>query len=255
MLEQIEERDLALRNAKDELEERVQERTTELKTAVRELEAFAYTVTHDLRGPLDAVSGIGFVLQKDYENFMDEDGREMLQSLRNSSTRMATLIDDLLNLSRAGTSGLERSTVDLSALADSIAKELQAAELHRSVKFTVAPGAIALADAGLMQVALENLICNAWKYTEKTTDALIEFGCKRAGQEIVCFVRDNGAGFNPEFADRLFKPFQRLHTQGEFFGTGIGLATVQRIISRHGGRLWAEGAVGEGATFYFALDF
>ena len=201
------------------------------------------------------VSGIGFVLQKDYANTMDADGQEMLQSLRNSSTRMATLIDDLLNLSRAGTSGLERSTVDLSALATSIAEELQVAEPQRKVKFTIAAGAIVLADAGLMRVALENLIRNAWKYTEKISDATIEFGYQRSAHEIVCFVRDNGAGFNPEFADRLFKPFQRLHTQGEFVGTGIGLATVQRIISRHGGRVWAEGIVDNGATFYFGLDF
>jgi len=254
MLTQIEQRDLALRHARDELEERVQERTAELKTAVRELEAFSYTVAHDLRGPLDAVSGIGFVLQKDYGNRMSADGQQMLQSLRDSSTRMATLIDDLLNLSRAGTSGLERSTVNLSALASSIAEELKTAEPGRSVHFTIAAGAIVLADAGLMRVALENLIRNAWKYTEKTDAASIGFGYKRAAHEIVCFVRDNGAGFNPEFSDRLFKPFQRLHTQGEFAGTGIGLATVQRIISRHGGRVWAEGAVGEGATFYFALD-
>jgi signal transduction histidine kinase len=254
MLAQIEQRDLALRHARDELEERVQERTAELKAAIRELEAFSYTVAHDLRGPLDAVSGIGFVLQKDYASRMDAEGQEMLQSLRSSSTRMATLIDDLLNLSRAGTSGLERSTVDLSALASSIADELRAAEPGRKVIFMIAPGAIVLADAGLMRVALENLIRNAWKYTEKTADASVEFGYKWAEHEIVCFVRDNGAGFNPEFADRLFKPFQRLHTQGEFVGIGIGLATVQRIISRHGGRLWAEGGVGEGATFYFALD-
>lgn len=254
MLVQIEQRDLALRNARDELEERVQERTTELKTAVRELEAFSYTVAHDLRGPLDAVSGIGYVLQKDYAESMRTDGQEMLQSLRNSSTRMANLIDDLLNLSRAGTSGLERSTVNLSAMAESIAEELKAAEPGRNVHFTIAAGAIVLADAGLMRVALENLIRNAWKYTEKTRAASIEFGYKRAAHEVVCFVRDNGAGFDPEFADRLFKPFQRLHSQGEFVGTGIGLATVQRIISRHGGRVWAEGRVGEGATFYFALD-
>lgn len=254
MLAQIEQRDLALRHARDELEERVQERTTELKASIRELEAFSYTVAHDLRGPLDAVSGIGFVLQKDYANSMRADGQEMLQSLRDTSTRMANLIDDLLNLSRAGTSALGRSTVDLSALATSIAKELTAAEPGRNVHFTIAAGAIVLADAGLMRVVLENLIRNAWKYTEKTTAVSIEFGYKRAAQEIVCFVRDNGAGFNPKFADRLFKPFQRLHTQGEFVGTGIGLATVQRIISRHGGRVWAEGNLGEGATFYFALD-
>jgi light-regulated signal transduction histidine kinase (bacteriophytochrome) len=254
MLRQIEQRDAALRHVRDELEERVQERTAELKLANRELEAFSYTVAHDLRGPLDAITGISFVLQKDYSTDIDGEGREMLNSLQSSSAKMATLIDDLLHLSRAATTSPERSTVNLSLMAASIADELKAAEPDRVVYFTIAPDAIVLADAGLMRVALENLLRNAWKYTSNRDCARIEFGYKRAGSEIVCFVRDNGAGFNPEFSDRLFKPFQRLHTQGEFAGTGIGLATVQRIISRHGGRVWAESAVNQGATFYFALD-
>lgn len=254
MLAQIEQRDVALRHAHDALEERVQERTTELKAANRELEAFSYTVAHDLRGPLDAINGIGFVLQKDYATCMDAEGQEMLDNLRRSSTKMAGLIDDLLHLSRAATTNLERSTVDLSAMAASIAEELKSAEPDRNVYFKIAPGAIVLADAALIRVALENIMRNAWKYTSKMLSARIEFGYKRAGSQIFCFVRDNGAGFNPEFADRLFKPFQRLHTQGEFAGTGVGLATVQRIITRHGGRVWAEGAVDQGATFYFALD-
>lgn len=254
MLGQIEQRDVALRHARDELEERVQERTTELKVANRELEAFSYTVAHDLRGPLDTITGIGFILQKDYSASMDAEGLGMLNSLRNSSAKMATLIDDLLHFSRSGTTSPERSTVNLSLMAASIADELKAAEPDRIVYFTIAPGAIVLADAGLMHVALENLLRNAWKYTSNLASARIEFGYKRVGSEIFCFVRDNGAGFNPDFVDRLFKPFQRLHTQGEFEGTGVGLATVQRIISRHGGRVWAEGAVGQGATFYFALD-
>ncbi|MHB1938289.1 MAG: ATP-binding protein [Acidobacteriaceae bacterium] len=254
MLAQIEQRDFALRQARDELEERVQERTEELKTAIRELEAFSYTVAHDLRGPLDAVSGIGFVLQKDYAGVMNTEGREMLESLRSSSIRMAALIDDLLNLSRAGSSGLERSNVDLSQLASSIADELKAAEPDRDVYFKIASGAVVLADGGLMRVALENLLRNAWKYTAKRLAARIEFGFHRVGSQTTYFVRDNGAGFNPAFADRLFKPFQRLHSQGEFPGTGVGLATVQRIIARHRGRVWAESAVGQGATFYFVLD-
>ena len=254
MLTQIEQRDVALRHAHDALEERVQERTTELKAANRELEAFSYTVAHDLRGPLDAINGIGFLLQKDYAGSMNAEGREMLENLRRSSAKMAGLIDDLLHLSRAGTTNLERSTVDLSVIAASIADELKTAEPDRNVYFKIAPGAIVLADAGLIRVALENLMRNAWKYTSKLLSARIEFGYKRAGSQIFCYVRDNGAGFNPEFADRLFKPFQRLHTQGEFAGTGVGLATVQRIIARHGGRVWAEGAVDQGATFYFALD-
>ncbi len=254
MLTQIEQRDSALRQARDELEQRVQERTTELKTANRELEAFSYTVAHDLRGPLDAIGGIGFVLQQGYGDGMNAEGKEMLESLRHSSAKMAVLIDDLLNLSRAGTSTLERSTVDLSLIALSIAKELRTAEPDRNVYFTIAPGAVVLADAGLMRVALENMIRNAWKYTSQHLSARIEFGFKRVGAETIYFVRDNGAGFNPEFSDRLFKPFQRLHTQGEFAGTGIGLATVQRIIARHGGRVWAEGATEQGAAFYFSLD-
>ncbi len=254
MLSQIEQRDIALRQARDELEQRVQERTLELKAANRELEAFSYTVAHDLRGPLDAIGGIGFVLQQGYGGKLDAEGREMLDRLRHSSTKMAALIDDLLNLSRAGTSGLEHSTVDLSAMAASIAEDLKAAEPERNVEFAIAPGAIVLADAGLMRVALENLMGNAWKYSSQRSHACIEFGFQRSGVQIVCFVRDNGAGFNPDFADHLFKPFQRLHTQGEFAGTGIGLATVQRILTRHGGRVWAEGAPGKGATFYFSLD-
>lgn len=254
MLAQIEHRDSALRQARDLLEERVQERTAELKTANRELEAFSYTVAHDLRGPLDAIDGIGFVLQHGYADKLDVEGREMLDRLRYSSTKMAALIDDLLNLSRAGTSGLERSTVDLSASVSTIAADLKASEPGRDVEFVIAPGAIVLADAGLICVALENLIRNAWKYSSHHASARIEFGFKRVGAQTVYFVQDDGAGFNPDLADRLFKPFQRLHTQGEFAGTGIGLATVQRILARHGGRVWAEGAPEKGATFYFSLD-
>lgn len=254
MLTQIEQRDSALRQARDELEARVQERTAELKAANRELEAFSYTVAHDLRGPLDAIGGIGFLLQQSYADRIDAEGKEMLDRLRQSSGKMAALIDDLLNLSHAGTSALERSTVDLSKIAASIAEELKAAEPDRNVYFTIAPGAMVLADAGLMRVVLENLIRNSWKYTSQRLSARIEFGFRRLGPQVTFFVRDNGAGFNNDFADRLFKPFQRLHTQGEFAGTGIGLATVQRIIARHGGRAWAEGAVDQGATFYFSLD-
>ena len=254
MLAQIEQRDSALRRARDELELRVQERTAELKTANRELEAFSYTVAHDLRGPLDAIGGIGFLLQQGYGDRLDDEGKEMLGRLRQSSVKMAALIDDLLNLSRTGTTGLERSTVDLSAMASGIAEDLKTAEPERNVEFVIAPGAIVLADAGLMRVVLENLLRNAWKYSSHHSTARIEFGFDRVGAQVVCFVRDDGAGFNPQFTDRLFKPFQRLHTQGEFPGTGIGLATVQRIISRHGGRVWAEGSPEKGATFYFSLD-
>ncbi|MGC1782635.1 MAG: ATP-binding protein [Acidobacteriaceae bacterium] len=254
MLTQIEQRNSALRQARDELERRVQERTAELKAANRELEAFSYTVAHDLRGPLDAIGGIGFLLQQGYSDHIDTEGKEMLDRLRQTSGKMAALIDDLLNLSRAGTSALERSTVDLSKIALSISDDLKTAEPERNVYFAIVPGAMVLADAGLMRVVLENLIRNSWKYTSQRLSARIEFGFRRLDSQVTFFVRDNGAGFNNDLADRLFKPFQRLHTQGEFAGTGIGLATVQRIIARHGGRVWAEGAVDQGATFYFSLD-
>lgn len=254
MLAQIEQGDSALQQARDELEERVQERTAALKAANHELEAFSYTVAHDLRGPLDAIGGIGYILQQKCADAIDAEGMEMLDKLRSSSAKMASLIDDLLNLSRSGTSSLTRTQVDLSALATVIVEELKATEPGRNITAAIAPGALVSADAGLMRIALENLLRNAWKYTSNRTDAWMEFGFRREGSKLVCFVRDNGAGFNPDFAHRLFEPFQRLHSQAEFSGTGIGLATVKRIVSRHGGRVWAEGALGQGATFYFEMD-
>lgn len=253
MITQIEHRDRALRQARDLLEERVRERTAALENANRELEAFSYTVAHDLRGPLDAIGGIGFLLHASYSPHLDAEGREMLERLRNSVAKMTTLIDDLLNLSRADSANLTWTSVDLTAMACAIAEELQASAPDRHAAFTIAPGAVVQADRGLMQVVLENLLRNAWKYSSNRSVIEIEFGFKVSDHETVLFVRDNGDGFNPELQERLYQPFQRLHTQAEFSGTGIGLATVKRIAGRHGGRVWAEGAVGRGATFYFAL--
>jgi signal transduction histidine kinase len=252
MLGQIEERDRALQQAKEELEKRVEERTAELRAANKELEAFSYSVAHDLRGPLDVIGNIGYLLQHT-AGPLDEASRELVEQLLLGTRRMSGLINDLLHLSRATSTGLHTGPIDLSEMAQSIADDLQQTEPERSVEFRIARGARVIADKNLLRVALENLLGNAWKYTSKLDRTLIEFGVSRNGGDCVYFVRDNGAGFDPHFADRLFEPFQRLHTQKEFPGTGIGLATVERIIGRHGGRVWAEGQVDRGATIYFTL--
>lgn len=253
MLQQIEQRDSALRRARYELETRVKARTAELQAANRELEAFSYTVAHDLRGPLDAIGNIGYLLQQGYATQMDGEGRAMLASLRTSSAKMVDLIKDLLDLARSGSAAIERQTVDLSRMAASIGEELRASAPERSVELLIAPGAVVVADPALLRVVLTNLMWNSWKYTSHHASARIEFGFQRMRGEFAYYVRDDGAGFRPELSSRLFQPFHRLHTQAEFGGTGIGLATVQRIITRHGGKVWAEGAPEQGATFYFTL--
>jgi signal transduction histidine kinase len=253
MLAEIQQRDAALEQARNELENRVEERTAQLRAANRELESFSYTVAHDLRGPLDIISNICYLLQNPGGDGPTDENEPMLERLGASVADMSNLIDDLLNLSRATSAGLHLKRLDLSALAGSILDDLVAAYPERDVKTTVQQGCHANADKGLMQVVLRNLLRNSWKFTGNKESARIEFGCIQNGPESIYFVRDNGAGFDQRMADRLFKPFQRLHTENEFSGTGIGLATVQRIIARHEGRIWAEGEVGKGATIYFTL--
>jgi signal transduction histidine kinase len=253
MLEQIQDRDSALSRARDELEVRVEDRTAELKAANRELEAFAYTVAHDLRGPLDAISMLAYLLQTQYANQLEQDGNEMLDRLRLSTRNMALLIDDLLHFSRATTTELRKTTVDLGPMASQIVDDLRLANPDRRVTFTMAEVPPVKADAALVRIVLDNLLRNAWKYTGRKEEARIDFGFLQKDGEVVYFVRDNGAGFDAARADMLFKPFQRLHSKGEFPGTGIGLATVYRILERHGGRIWAESKLGEGAAFYFTL--
>jgi signal transduction histidine kinase len=254
MLIQIQERDTALNRARESLEVRVQERTAALRTANRELEAFSYTVAHDLRGPLDTVQGMVYILESMAGEDRVAERAEILKQLRQSTHGMALLIDDLLNLSRASTVALRREQVSLSSLAGEIADDLKRSEPARNVAFTIAQLPEVEADAGLMRVALDNLIRNAWKYTSQHAAAHIEFGATRVRGETAYFVRDDGAGFDPKLNDQLFQPFHRLHSRGEFPGTGIGLATVQRILARHGGRIWAEGAIEMGATFWFTLQ-
>ena len=228
-------------------------RARELEAANRELETFAYSVSHDLRAPLRAIDGFSRILLRDCAAAVGERGRENLEHVRAASQRMGRLIDDMLQLSRTSRAEVRRVTVNLSQLAETIVAEFRQADPARHVVCTVAPDITAHADPTLMRAVLENLLGNAWKFTGRIPEGRIEFGTTAGREGLVFFVRDNGAGFDMRYADRLFGPFQRLHTEAEFPGTGIGLATTQRIVHRHGGRLWAEGRVGEGATFSFTL--
>jgi signal transduction histidine kinase len=234
------------------LEQKVAERTADLSAANRELEAFSYTVAHDLRGPLQQVSNIGFLLQTNLGEGAPPGQNRLLDNLVNAISRMSSLIDDLLNLSRVASTPLKHVPVDMSALAKSILEDL-AQGTERKFEAIVADNCVALADEGLITVVMENLLRNAWKYSSRKDPARIEFGCRDEGEMTVFFIKDNGAGFDSAYVDRLFRPFQRLHSQADFPGTGIGLATVQRIIARHGGRVWATGTVDQGAEFSFTL--
>ena len=236
------------------LETLVAERTAELSLLNQELEAFSYSVSHDLRAPLRAVDGFSNALLEDYADRLDREGRDLLNRIHAGAQRMNALIDDLLKLSRLSRAKLEPAPVDLSALAEEICRQLQETTPERHVVLEIAPKLMAQGDPGLLRAALENLLGNAWKYTSKTPQPRIEFGRTEQDGQPVYFVRDNGAGFDMAYADKLFGAFQRLHHPGEFEGTGIGLATVRRIIHRHGGRIWAEAAPGQGATFYFTLS-
>jgi signal transduction histidine kinase len=253
MLKEIQHRDNALQKAHDELEQRVSERTRELESSNRELEAFSYSVSHDLRAPLDTMNGFSYVIWKNAAERLDANSKEALQSIRAASRHMSELIDDLLRLSRVTTSTMQRQQIDLSEFARSIMEELCREEPHRKVEFLSPLDAPAYGDARLLRIVLDNLLRNAWKYTLHHDHALIEFGQKHEDDRTLYFVRDDGSGFDSRAADRLFQPFQRLHSSAEFPGNGIGLATVRRIIQRHGGDVWAEAAVEKGATFYFTL--
>ena len=243
-----------IRELNQNLECRVIERTAELEAANKELEAFSYSVSHDLRAPLRGIDGFSQTLLERYVDKLDEKGKHYLQRIRAGTQRMGELIDDLLMLSRVTRSEMHRTKVDLSALAQEIAAELRETQPERQVEFAIAPGLVVNGDARLLRVMLENLLNNAWKFTSNRIQTCIEFNViLQVDARVAYFVRDNGAGFNMAYANKLFGAFQRLHSTTQFPGTGIGLATVQRIIHRHGGRVWAEGAVEQGATFYFTL--
>jgi signal transduction histidine kinase len=226
---------------------------TELTAVNKELEAFSYSVSHDLRAPLRSIDGFSHALLEDYRDRLDEQGKEYLQRVRSASQRMAVLIDDLLKLSRVTRSEMNRETVDLSALAQSISEDLQETQPERQVAFVIAPDLTTLGDPQLIRLIMENLLSNAWKFTSYHPQARIEFGVTQVNGKETFFVSDDGAGFDMTYANKLFGVFQRLHSSEEFPGTGVGLATVQRIVHRHDGQVWAEGKEEEGATFYFTL--
>jgi len=231
----------------------LERRVAERDAANADLEAFCYSVSHDLRQPLRAIDGFSQVLLEDCAPALAEDDRTHLERIRAAAQRMGVLIDDLLSLSRIGRSRMRRRRTDLSSLARQVFDVLSERQPERRVRLDLEAGLVAPADSGLMRVALENLIGNAWKFTRQAPDARISFLTEPVGGETAYCVRDNGAGFDMRYADNLFVPFQRLHSPREFEGTGIGLAIVARVVHRHGGRVWAEGAVGRGAAVYFTL--
>lgn len=243
----------AIRNLNARLEQRVRERTAELEAANRELEAFCSSVSHDLRAPLRSLAGFSQALMEDAAEVLDEESMDHLLRIQAAAKRMGQMIDDLLQLSRVTRTEMRRRTVDLSAMARQVADDLQRSDSARRVEFHIAEDLKADGDPGLLQLVMENLLGNAWKFTSLHPRARIEFGAVEVDGDRRFFVRDDGAGFDMAYAGKLFGAFQRLHGRKEFEGTGIGLATVQRIVQRHGGKVWAEGKVEEGATVWFTL--
>jgi signal transduction histidine kinase len=261
MIHKLEQKSIELEFAREELrkvnavlEQRVRDRTTELVALNKELEAFGYSVSHDLRAPLRWIDGYCDLLTKECEDRLTPQGKECVAQILKAHQRMSHLIDDLLALSRVTQSELHAKEVDLSAMAEDVVAKLEAAEPRSHANIVIQPGMKARGDESLLRIALENLLGNAWKYTARTTEPRIQFGQKEIDGRLVHWVRDNGVGFDREYAQKLFEPFQRFHAKSDFPGNGIGLATVQRILRRHGGRIWAESRAGEGATFFFTLE-
>jgi PAS domain S-box-containing protein len=242
-----------VRRLNEELEQRVRERTAELTAANKELEAFSYSVSHDLSSPLRGIDGFSRIIEEDYAPLLDSEGKRHLQRIRAATQRMQLIIDNMLSLSRITRNDLIMSPVSLSQIARQILDDLQSAEPERQVETVIAPDIEVVGDANLLHLVLDNLLRNAWKFTARHPSARIELGVLHKDGERVYFVRDDGAGFDMRYAGKLFREFQRIHRPSEFEGTGIGLAIASRVVQRHGGRMWAEAAVEEGATFYFTL--
>ncbi len=242
-----------IRSLNIDLEKRVAERTTQLRAANNELEAFSYSVSHDLRSPLRAMDGFSQAVFEDYHDKIDDKGKDYLTRIRKASQRMSDLIDDLLNLSRLTRSDMEFVDVNLSKLVSANIDELKRIEPKRKIKIKIKDDVKVKGDHRLLNIAIENLVGNAWKFTSKSSNPMIEFGVSNSSENRIYYIKDNGAGFNMEYAGKLFGPFQRLHSDQDYRASGIGLATVQRVITRHGGKIWAEGKEGKGATFFFTL--
>jgi PAS domain S-box-containing protein len=236
-----------------ELEQRVIERTAQLEAANKELEAFSYSVSHDLRAPLRAINGFSSMLFNDYSDTLDDEGKRLLNVIRDNTRKMSSLIDDLLALSRIGRKEVELSVVEMNSTVTSILDEVKMSMPGRNLQFKVKPLPLANCDAGMIRLVILNLLYNAVKFTKQKENAVIEIGGRDGERESIYYVKDNGVGFDMQYANKLFGAFQRLHSGEEFEGTGVGLAIVRRIIQRHGGKVWAEGAVNKGATFYFSL--
>jgi light-regulated signal transduction histidine kinase (bacteriophytochrome) len=236
------------------IEENLKQRTLELEASNKELESFSYSVSHDLRAPLRSLDGFSQAILEDYADSLDDQGKEWLDNIRASSQKMARLIDDILALSRVVRAELQIQPVNLSDLATSVARELQSAQPERQMDFIITPGLESYGDVNLLRIALTNLLDNAAKFTSKCQQARIEFGITDLEGQKYYFIKDNGAGFDMAYSAKLFKAFQRLHAPEDFPGTGIGLATVERIVQRHGGKILAQAGPGKGATFYFTLN-
>jgi signal transduction histidine kinase len=242
-----------IRNLNAELEQRVLDRTHQLEAANSELASFSYSVSHDLRAPLRSMDGFSQILMEDYADRLDEEGLKYLRNIRNASQHMARLIDALLQLAHLSRSEMNFQEIDLSRMAHEIVAEIQASDPGRVVQWEIEPGLLVRGDPDQMRIALANLLQNAWKFTSRNPSARISFTRVADTNPLTFRIEDNGAGFDMTFADKLFLPFQRLHHASEFSGTGIGLTLVERIIRRHGGKIWASGEVGKGAVFYFTL--
>lgn len=243
----------ALYELNQTLEMRVQKRTIQLEAANKELESFSYSISHDLRAPLRAIDGFSRILQEDYRDRLDAEGNRYLKIVRENAKRMGELIDDLLNLSRLNRREMTRQSISVNKLVQKLLGNFESELASRQIEFVFADLPDCKGDRSLITQVWINLLSNAIKYTSKTESARIEIGCQETEDEKIYFVRDNGAGFDMQYADKLFGVFQRMHLERDFEGTGIGLAIAQRIVQRHGGRIWADAAVNLGATFYFTI--